>query len=62
MRGPEKTAWSCVRGGSGGEEKALPQEGGGHGEAPQGSGHRPELLELREHLNSILRHKSLDFG
>lgn len=40
------------QGGSGGGE----EKGGGHGAAPQGSRHRPELLELREHFNSILRH------
>ena len=51
------TARSCVRGGSGWiAGNGCAPEAGGHGAAPQGSGRSPELPELREHLDSTLRH------
>ena len=56
--GPEGTAWSCVRGGAaGGEGKGLHQRVVGMERAAQGSGHSPELLELKECLDSALRHR-----
>ena len=39
--GPERTAQSCIRGGSGCEEKAVPQRVVGMEQAAQGSGHSP---------------------
>ena len=52
----EGTAWSCVRGGAaGGEGKGLHRRVVGMEQPAQGSGHSPELLELRECLDSALR-------
>ena len=53
--GPEETAWSCVRGGLGGQGMGLHQRVVGK-EHPQGSGHGPELLEFKEHLDMTLKH------
>ena len=50
-------AWCCVRGGAvGGEGKGLHQRVVGMEQAAQGSGHRPELLELNKHLDGTFRH------
>lgn len=55
--GPEGTAWSCVRGGAaGGEGKGLHQRAVGMEQPAQGSGHGPKLPELRERLDTALRH------
>lgn len=40
-----------------GVRERLCPEVGGHGAAPQGSGHSPELLELMEHWDTALRHR-----
>jgi len=54
--GPEGTAWRCVRGGAaGGEGKGLHQRVVGMERAAQGSGHGPEVSELMEHFDNILR-------
>jgi len=56
--GPEGTAWSCVRAGAaGGQGKGLHQRAVGMEWAAQGSGHSPELLELKERLDSVLKHR-----
>ena len=53
-------AWSCVRGGAaGGEGKGLHQRAVGMEWAAQGSGHSPELPEIKEHLDTTLRKKVL---
>ena len=44
------------------EEKAVPQRAVGMEEAAQGSGHSPELLELREHWDTTLRHQVWVWG
>lgn len=51
MTGPERKAWSCVRGGSGvlRKEQALEQ-------APQGSDHGLKLMECKKRLDTALRH------
>ena len=55
--GPEGTAWSCVRGGAaGGVGQGLHQRVVGMERAAQGSGHSPELLELKECLDDALSH------
>ena len=55
VTGPEGMAWSCVRGGAaGGEGKGLHQRVVGMERAAQGSGHSPELLELKEHWDNAL--------
>ena len=54
--GPERTAQSCIRGGSGCEEKAVPQRVVGMEQAAQGSGHGPELTKLRKCWDTALRH------
>ena len=54
--GPERTAQSCIRGGSGCEEKAVPQRVVGMEQAAQGSGHGPELTKLRKCWYTALRH------
>lgn len=41
-------AWSCVRGGLGGESLER-------GTVPEGGGHSPELLELTEHWDIAFR-------
>ena len=54
--GPERTAWSCVRGGAaGGEGKGLHQRVVGMERAAQGSGHDLKLPELQEYLDTTLR-------
>ena len=52
--GPEGTAWSCVRGGLGGQGMGLHQRVVGT-EHPQGSGHIPALTEFKKHLDNTLR-------
>ena len=47
VTGPEGTAWSCVRAGSG---RMLEK-----GSSPEGGGHGFGLLEVKEHLNNALR-------
>jgi len=55
----EGMAWSCVREwAGGGQEKGLHQGVMGREQAAQGSGHGPDLPELRKHLNSALRYRS----
>lgn len=49
VTGPKRMAWSCVRGRSGGGQgKILPQRALGTEQTAQGSGHSPELPELKE--------------
>ena len=56
MTGPEGTAWSCVRGGAGGSQgQVLHHREVGMGWAAQDCGHGPELLELKEHPDTVLR-------
>ena len=43
--------------GSWGERKGLHQRAVGMEQAAQGSGHSPELLELKECLDTALRHR-----
>lgn len=53
----EGTAWSCTgEGQAGGQGKVLQQRAVGMEQAPQGSGHCAELLELTKCLDSTLRH------
>lgn len=53
MTGPERKAWSCVRGGSGWvlrKEQALER-------APHGGDHDLKLMEYKKRLDTALRHR-----
>jgi len=57
--GPEGTAWSCVRGGSGWGlgSGSSPESVQSLEQAAQDSGHSPELPEFRECLENALRYR-----
>jgi len=59
--GPEGTACSCVRGGSGWVlgKGYSPETVWALAQAPQGSGHCPKLLEFKKQLDNALRHMVL---
>lgn len=60
--GPKGMAKSCITSGSGWEfRRSSAPEGGGHG-TPQGCRHSPELPQLREHLDNILRNTGWVLG